>query len=179
MAVTIIITRQTEDPVDDDDRPSQFILIKGHVVPEGDTVRAQDAAAALPDNIQRPAVVPIEPVEAGLSTERDGGPRKVSLERPAPPEPQGTEVSKAFAGQRGRIAKCFETHARGAPNVPAIDIDFTVSADGSVEQVLLQPVSMRGTSLGTCLQGVARSTSFPSPGKTMEFRIPIKARRVE
>lgn len=178
VTVTIIVTRQTDDPVDNEDQPSQFILIKGEVVPEGDTVTTRDAEAR-PNNAQKARVVPIEPIEAGPTPEGDVGPQKNVRERQTPPAPEGTDVSKAFAGQRDSIAKCFENHARGAPNVPAIDIDFALSDDGSVEQVLLQPVAIRGTPLGSCLQGVAQSTRFPAPGKAVEFRIPITARRVE
>jgi hypothetical protein len=173
IVVAVLVTRDWTRPDEPSEPSSQFILVKGTVVPEG--VRTSDGGTL--DRGDVDAVAPLgDGAAQGDAALASDAPRKT----PTSPTkvPGEIDVARAFAGQRGRIAACYETHAESGTDVPQIDIDFTVGDDGSVRRVALQPEAIRSTSLGSCIARVASSTRFPSSGREVEFRIPIKARRV-
>jgi hypothetical protein len=76
------------------------------------------------------------------------------------------------------VQRCFETHAKQIEGQPQVTIRFSVAESGQVNSAELSPSSLAGTSLGQCLLGIARSTSFGKLEEAVVFSIPITAKRV-
>lgn len=87
-------------------------------------------------------------------------------------------LTKAFSKRQGAVQNCFATHAGALKGSPQVSIRFDLTTSGSVNSATVSPGSVAGTSLGQCLQGVAKATSFPAQEKAVAFSIPIVARVV-
>jgi hypothetical protein len=147
--------------------PPRFLLIE------------KQADAVVPEGSSEPAQ-PSHRVEAATSATAASAPS--ALPAPvdkvvrAPDAPaSGSTITAAFQRQRGRIEGCFRAHS--TEEQPQLTIRFQVEANGVVRSADLQPASLGGTALGSCILGIARATRFPAAEAPMVFSIPITARK--
>jgi serine/threonine protein kinase len=92
-----------------------------------------------------------------------------------PPSPQG--FTQALRKQQPKLQACFAQHSLSLEGQPVTQLAFDVDENGKPLRVELMPRALGKTSLGQCLLGVARATSFPAQAHPVSFTIPITARR--
>jgi eukaryotic-like serine/threonine-protein kinase len=97
----------------------------------------------------------------------------------AGPSPAGASsvaaLNQAFAQRSGALQNCFQKNTEGLSGSPQVTIKFRVGTAGNVESASLQPESLAGTALGSCVLGVARTTKFPPQENPVAFSIPFQA----
>ena len=108
-------------------------------------------------------------------TPKQTGKRKRSKELSAE-QKQLYQLTSAFKSQKKRVKSCFNAHADALKDINQISFVFTVNAAGAVQNVGLQPASIKGSPLGSCVLNVARSTRFPKQQGTITFTIPVRVR---
>jgi serine/threonine protein kinase len=87
--------------------------------------------------------------------------------------PDARRLTRAFGKQQPRIEACFVEHAQNPANLPPIQFEFVLEADGTLGAAKVAPPNVASTALGTCLKSVAGETEFPAPGKPLTFSIPL------
>jgi hypothetical protein len=162
--------------------PAQFRVVTQHVeaaaqqapapstapVAPADTAGAQaDAPAPAPDE-----PVPDEPANDPAPSRGD----RTHAAKHAGPDAQA--LTRAFRNQQPKIQACFAAHAVGLQGHPQMQVDFDLDARGKLVKVRVAPAALAGTALGTCIERVARGTSFPAQGEPVSFGIPVTASRV-
>lgn len=88
-------------------------------------------------------------------------------------------LTQAFKKQENKIGACFKNYAVSLEGKPNISIRFQLEKGGKVNTAAVSPASLSKTALGMCLEKVAKQTRFPEQKKTISFRIPVKAWRVQ
>jgi hypothetical protein len=91
--------------------------------------------------------------------------------------PEARRLTRAFSKQQSRIEACFVEQAANPANLPAIQFEFALEADGKLSSAQLAPASVASTPLGKCLKSVASATEFPALGKPLTFSIPLLTQR--
>jgi serine/threonine-protein kinase len=138
--------------------------------PEPEPAPEQQAATAT-EAVEEPAAV-VEPAPEPRSPRK---PRKPA--ETARSGPDSRPLTAAFRSQQPRLERCFEQHAAGQ-DLPRIQVQFSIGADGSLRKTTVQPASVRNQPVGSCIDQVARSTRFPGQGEPLVFAIPVTTRRV-
>ena len=92
--------------------------------------------------------------------------------------PDAQSLTRAFRNQQPKIQACFAAHAVGLQGHPQMQVDFDLDARGKLVKVSVAPAALAGTALGTCIERVARSTTFPAQGQPVSFGIPVTASRL-
>jgi hypothetical protein len=146
-----------------------------------DAQRAQ-APAAEPAPAAAPASAPVTPApaapEASASGTQSGAPAKeaVSAAQPAK-KPEGVNaLTRAFAGRRRDVERCFTQHSAALSGAPRIYVAFEVASSGAVSAAHLDPEAVETSELGRCLLKVAEATRFEPQSAALRFRIPLTAR---
>jgi serine/threonine-protein kinase len=107
-----------------------------------------------------------KPVEAAV----DAG---VRVTKP-PTATDAEQLQRAFNQQRSKVASCFRAHPSAGGE--ELSVRFHIDARGKVITAEVLPSSVGNTPLGSCLQGVARETTFGPQPKGVTFRVPILTR---
>ncbi|MCC6873074.1 MAG: serine/threonine protein kinase [Sandaracinaceae bacterium] len=134
------------------------------------------ALALVPPPVADAGVAEPAPRDAGTAV--SGPPTTPPATPPATPRPvdRAALLTRAFNRQSGALRGCFEQHTQQTEGAPQVSVRFSIRADGSVEAAELSPAALAGTSLGQCLEGVARRTQFGPQPEPITFRIPITVR---
>jgi serine/threonine-protein kinase len=164
-ALALLARRQTHELP-----PPSVIMVEG-------SVSAVGVAAEMAPPQGEPTVVAadkaLDPVTSALSS--SAAPRTGPKALPA--RSRTELLTRAFARQQPRIARCFSENASDISGSPEISVRFEVGTDGHVISAQVQPPALASTPLGGCIASIARTTEFaPQPART-SFRIPINAKR--
>ncbi len=108
------------------------------------------------------------------NSKRNKRPRNKEL---SPEQKQLLQLTTAFKKQKNRVRNCFNTHSDTLANIKQVSFIFTVSKEGAVQKVGLQPASILGTQLGNCVRQVAQSTRFPRQQSAVTFTIPVRVKQ--
>lgn len=108
------------------------------------------------------------------NSKRNRRPRSKEL---SPEQKQLLQLTTAFKKQKNRVKNCFNTHSDTLANIKQVSLIFTVSKEGAVQKVGLQPASISGTQLGNCVRQVAQSTRFPRQQSAITFTIPVRVKQ--
>jgi serine/threonine-protein kinase len=87
-------------------------------------------------------------------------------------------IARAFQRQEGAIQRCFQQNPTGSEGPPRVTVRFNVERDGHVSSASLDPGSMTGQPIGSCILAIARATNFGPQPDPVSFSIPIAARVV-
>lgn len=141
----------------------QFLIVESRddASPSTPALNSVEPAATSSTSVTAPALPSAEP----RSTQKSGRAR----------DPQSA-LSLALSRRQGEIQTCFKLHAAEIQGSPQLSIRFGIDAQGKVLRAGISPAPVAATALGQCLERVARSTSFGSQEKPLEFSIPITAR---
>ena len=86
------------------------------------------------------------------------------------------KLSLAVQQKSGDFQSCFLNHLNAAEASPEAVLHFSVSKNGGVPQVAVEPAKIAATALGRCLKGAAEKVTFPELDQGVSFRVPVRAR---
>ena len=125
-----------------------------------------------------PAPAPKTPQpRAGLQKSRPRPARHAS--RKAASGPFSPELgARAFRKHNGALSHCFNKHSAGdAPEIK-LQVISTITADGKVSAVRLEPVAQGDTLLGKCITNVAGTVRYPAHDRPrVNFVQPLRVKR--
>ena len=94
----------------------------------------------------------------------------------AAPEPGSpAALTRYFASKEKEVSACFARHAPEGHALPQMFVRFQVAADGRVLDASVEPGSLQGTPLASCLLEAARQVRFGGLDREVRFRIPVRA----
>jgi eukaryotic-like serine/threonine-protein kinase len=167
-AVALTLLRHPESP--------EVVVVRG-TVRTGASVDSGPAPAETPTAAKEPAGEPAA-VAAKTAARSSPGP---GAARPLPAaKPSGSDVrlalTRSFARKRAAVETCFVTHAADSAGVAEVTVDFRLNPQGQVTVARVLPPALAATPLGSCIEGIARTTSF-GPQAPPSFTIPIAVGR--
>ncbi|MCC7541698.1 MAG: serine/threonine protein kinase [Deltaproteobacteria bacterium] len=169
---------------DDVDLGTSYVLVSGEGDPNvttGQTDETGDAGAspvaASSADAASESTADDGGASVGVASRADTGAAGSTTPRPPRGRPTAEALSRTFARESSRIARCFAVNLTEGQDVPAVSIRFRVDGDGRVQSAEILPAAVSGTPLGRCISGIARGTHFGPIGEPITFRIPVSARR--
>jgi serine/threonine-protein kinase len=116
---------------------------------------------------------------ATVSTELMDKKKSIITPKSARAESEGRDtlnaVTRAFARRQSAVQNCFQSNALSVSGSPEVSIRFSIDTQGQVTSAAVRPGAVATTALGSCLEHVARTTSFGIQEKPLVFSIPITA----
>jgi len=88
-----------------------------------------------------------------------------------PPQPRGNPYTAALQAHRPGINKCAQEH--GAPP-SGVKVVIVVSTDGKAKTITLEPATINGTPLGTCIKNVLSAAAFPKDKDEKQVSVTFK-----
>lgn len=149
----------------------KYLLIEKQ---DTDKQSAPPVAAAMPG----PAPAQVVPSASAQPSPPVTAPSASAAAKPARSASRGSELARAFQRQESKIQACFHQHADNVEGSPRLSVRFQIDASGTVRQAALSPAAIGASSLGECILGIARGTSFGPQVEPISFSIPIAARVV-
>lgn len=150
----------------------------------GDNAKGNEPAYVVVSDRKDPPATSADAAPSPLpAATSDAAPAVVKKDPPPKKPPKkplktsAARLTRAFGKQKGKISACFKKHTQDLQGAPEMSIRFKVDLNGKVTSAEILPAAIRATSLGSCLQSVAKSTRFGKQSKAVTFRVPIKARR--
>ena len=147
------------------------------------TITPAPAPAVTTPPAPAPAPVPPSSADAIEKTDEPQAMRARATHSPsersqsaAPRGPNATLLTSAFRRKQREVESCYASEAQEGSTQS--EILFRIDAAGRVLEATVFPAQLQNTTLGKCLERVARATRFPSQGEALAFRIPVTARRV-
>ncbi len=155
--------------------PSPMIIVKSKQTTPRPAIKATPTPAP---KAATPAPAPKTPQpRAGLQKSRPRPARHAS--RKAASGPFSPELgARAFRKHNGALSHCFNKHSAGdAPEIK-LQVISTITADGKVSAVRLEPVAQGDTLLGKCITNVAGTVRYPAHDRPrVNFVQPLRVKR--
>jgi hypothetical protein len=156
--------------------PAQFRVVTQHIEPPAAVVTAAPVEPAAKAAEPEPAAA--EPAADPPASDEPAASRPDRARAAKRGGPDAQALTRAFRNQQPKIETCFTEHAVGLQGHPQMQVDFDLDARGKLVKVAVAPAALATTALGTCIEHVARATTFPAQGEPVSFSIPVTASRV-
>lgn len=163
-AIAFVVTRQSG-------RENRVVFVDAREnagVQEGDDSDEPPSASATATTPPVAVAPPPASVPAAAAKPEEG--------KPARPSDDVQGLTRAFGARRKEVEGCFTEHSAALEGAPRVQVDFEISAKGTVTGAGLDPAAIENTELGRCILKVARATRFPKQAGNLRFRIPLTAR---
>lgn len=86
------------------------------------------------------------------------------------------QLTRSIHSQGAALEACFVGHLELAQKTPEAVLHFSVAAGARTARVDVQPATVAGSALGSCLKKAAEQITFAEQDAAISFRIPVRAR---